>query len=351
MTFDAFPNLNPNIKLSWQKIVARYQNPNLRRSLWQAVNSIAPYLVLWYLMYRSLEISYLLTLALAFPTAGFLMRVFIIFHDCGHGSFFKSTKANELLGNVCGVLTLTPYQRWRHDHAIHHASSGDLDRRGIGDVMTLTVKEYLALPWYKRLGYRVYRNPLIILVIVPTFLFLIGHRLVTAGSGKRERDSVVWTNVALLVWSAAMIWAIGLKALLLVHLPVLFISSTLGVWLFYVQHQFENTTWEYHDNWDYAKAALYGSSYYKLPKVLQWFTGNIGFHHIHHLSPRIPNYELEKCHKENPVFHEAATLTLWESLKSLTLRLWDEEQKKLVGFEYLKALKVQMHSFNQSARS
>ena len=339
MNTDTFlPNVNPPIKLSWQKIVARYHNPDLRRSLWQVVNSFAPFFVAWYLMYRSLEWSYWLTLALAIPTTGFLMRIFIIFHDCGHGSFFKSQKANDWVGTICGILTFTPYYQWRRDHAIHHATSGDLDRRGIGDVTTLTVKEYLALPWHKRLGYRLYRHPLVMLVLGPTFLFLVGHRLVSPGAGKRERDSVLWTNAALLAITLVLSWAIGPKPLLLVHLPILLLSSTAGVWLFYVQHQFETTTWEHNENWDYARAALYGSSFYRLPKILQWFTGNIGFHHIHHLSPKIPNYELQKCHEENPVFHEATTLTLLASLKSLTLRLWDEEQKKMVGFGYLKRL-------------
>ncbi|HLE27745.1 MAG TPA: fatty acid desaturase [Anaerolineales bacterium] len=334
-----FPNLNPPIKLSWQKIVAKYHNSDLRRSLWQVFNSFAPFFVLWYLTYRSLEISYWLTLALTVPTAGFMMRIFIIFHDCGHGSFFKSQKANDFLGTLCGIVTFTPYHNWRRDHAIHHATSGDLDRRGIGDVKTLTVKEYLALPWYMRLGYRLYRHPFVLLVVGPVFLFVIGHRFATRGAGKRERDSVLWTNIALLAIGAILSWAIGFKQLLLIQAPLMVIACTVGVWLFYVQHQFEQTTWERSENWDYATAALYGSSFYKLPKVLQWFTGNIGFHHIHHLSPRIPNYELQKCHEENPVFHEVATLTFLASLKSITLRLWDEEQKKLVGFGHLKSLR------------
>jgi len=319
-------------------VVEQYARAHLGRTSLSIATSLVPFLALWAAMYFSLSISYLITLALAVPTAGFLVRTYILFHDCAHGSLLRTRRANAWFGSALALIFFTPFARWRHEHVGHHATAGDLDRRGIGDVTTLTVKEYLALPWHKRLGYRLYRHPLVMLVLGPTFLFLVGHRLVSPGAGKRERDSVLWTNAALLAITLVLSWAIGPKPLLLVHLPILLLSSTAGVWLFYVQHQFETTTWEHNENWDYARAALYGSSFYRLPKILQWFTGNIGFHHIHHLSPKIPNYELQKCHEENPVFHEATTLTLLASLKSLTLRLWDEEQKKMVGFGYLKRL-------------
>jgi omega-6 fatty acid desaturase (delta-12 desaturase) len=324
----------------WQDIVAKYQNPNLRRSLWQMANSFVPFFVGWYLMYRSLEVSYLLTLALAAPVAGLLIRIFIILHDCGHGSFFKSTKANDFVGAVCGMLTFTPYQQWRHHHAIHHASSGDLDRRGVGDVLTLTVSEYLALPWWKRLGYRLYRNPLVMFILGPFFLFVVAHRFVSSRAGRRERFSVHLTNLSLLAIFLVLGWAIGFKAVLLVHIPLLLLSSIAGVWMFYVQHQFEDTYWERHPEWQYALAALKGSSYYRLPKVLQWFTGNIGFHHIHHLSPKIPNYNLQKAFDENPVFHHVTIVTFWESLKTISLKLWDEQQEKMVSFKHLKMLRA-----------
>ncbi len=326
---------------SWQQLVARYQNPDLRRSLWQIANSFIPYMVLWYGMYRSLAVSYWLTLALAVPTAGMLMRIFIILHDCGHGSFFKSNKANTFVGTICGVLTFTPYAQWRREHAIHHASSGDLARRGVGDVKTLTVKEYLALPGWQRLGYRIYRHPITMFVFGPPFVFLISHRFISATSGKHERMGVHLTNLALLALFLVGGAAIGFKAVLLIQLPLMLLSSTAGVWMFYVQHQFEDTYWEQHPEWQYAAAALKGSSYYKLPKVLQWITGNIGFHHIHHLSPKIPNYNLQRCFDENPLFHHVTIVTFWESVKTIPLKLWDEERHKLISFQQLKTIQSQ----------
>jgi omega-6 fatty acid desaturase (delta-12 desaturase) len=323
-------------KLSWQKIIAEYQNPDALRSWLQLINSLIPYCFLWFVMVLSLRVSYWLTLLLAIPTAGFMIRTFIIFHDCGHGSFFKSKRANDLVGIITGILTFTPYYRWRHDHAVHHATVGDLDRRGTGDVWTLTVKEYQSLPPRKRLVYRVMRNPFVMFTIGSLGVFLIGNRFPIGASGKRERYSVYWTNLALLAIVFVMSATIGFKAYLLVQLPVLILGTSIGVWLFYIQHQFEGVYWERHDRWDFLSAALSGSSYYKLPGILQWFTGNIGFHHIHHISPRIPNYYLEKCHKDHPMFEQVKILTLRSSLRSLFLRLWDENKKQLVGFSALK---------------
>jgi acyl-lipid omega-6 desaturase (Delta-12 desaturase) len=324
------------VKQNWREVVARYQQPDIWRSYWEIANSILPYFFLLYLMFRSLEISYWLTLALSLPTAGFLMRIFIIFHDCGHGSFFKSKRLNAFWGFVTGVITYTPYHYWTRDHAIHHATVSDLDRRGIGDVKTMTVKEYLALSTWGKLEYRLYRNPLIMFVLGPAVVFLVIHRFARKDAGKRERYSVYWTNFALLVAYLVLIPAIGLQTYLLVHLPVLLVGFSAGVWLFYVQHQFEGTYWEHHKDWDFVTAAIKGSSFYKLPKILQWFTGNIGFHHIHHLSPRIPNYLLEKCHNENPMFQDIEPVTLLSSLKCLKFRLWDDERLILVGYDALK---------------
>jgi omega-6 fatty acid desaturase (delta-12 desaturase) len=323
-------------KSSWQKAVANYRNADLRRSVWQVVNTLVPYFVLWYVMLRSLEVSYWLTLALSPLAAGFMVRTFVIFHDCGHGSFFKSRRANDALGIVTGILTFTPYYRWRHDHAVHHATSGDLDERGVGDVWMMTVQEYLDSPLWKRTAYRLFRYPLIMVGLGPFFVFVIIQRFVRGAAGKRERYSVYWTNLALLGILILVGVTIGVKAFILVQLPIMIIGAAVGVWLFYVQHQFEGVCWERHNNWDCATAALKGSSFYKMPKVLQWFTGNIGFHHIHHLAPRIPNYHLERCYRENPIFQEVRPITLSSSLKSLTLRLWDEEGNRLVGFGYLK---------------
>ena len=323
---------------TWQKSVAKYQNPSLKRSLWQIANSLIPYLILWVLMVFSLNVSYWLTLLIAIPTAGFLIRIFIIFHDCGHGSFFKSKKANATLGILTGLLTFTPYYHWRHNHSVHHATVADLDRRGTGDILTLTVEEYRQLPGSKRFAYRISRNPLVIFTIGSVGVFLIGHRIFNRKDGKLERSSVLWTNLALLGLITLISAIISLKAFLLIQLPVIFLASTAGVWLFYVQHQFEGVYWERHDRWNFMSAALQGSSYYKLPRLLQWFTGNIGFHHIHHVSPRIPNYYLEACHKDYHLFQEVHPLTLRGSLKSLSLRLWDEKERRLVGFNALAAL-------------
>ncbi len=320
----------------WQDLVKKYQFPDLWQSIWQLINSFVPFFLLYYLMYRSLSLSYGLVLLLALPTAGLLMRIFIIQHDCGHGSFFKSSRANEVVGTICGVLTLTPYHQWRHEHAIHHATSGDLDRRGVGDVNTLTVKEYLALSRWGRFRYRFYRHPFTLLVIGPQYIFMLRHRFVGPTSRRRERNSVYLTNALLLAVILTLGLTIGFKNFFLIWLPVQVIAGAIGVWLFYVQHQYEDTYWRSADDWDYTTAAVMGSSYYKLPRVFQWFSGNIGFHHIHHLSPKIPNYKLQQCHEETPLFQSSTVLRFRESLKSLSLRLWDEERQTMIGFRHLK---------------
>jgi acyl-lipid omega-6 desaturase (Delta-12 desaturase) len=318
--------------LWWRQITARYQNPDWRRSAWQIVNSFGPYIALWYLMYRSLAVSYLLTLALSVLAAGFMVRTFIIFHDCGHGSFFKSSRANTIVGILSGLVTFTPYFQWRHDHAIHHATAGDLDRRGVGDVWTVTVTEYQAMPLWKRLAYRAFRNPLFMFGFGPTISFVFAQRFPKNTDGPRERASIYWTDLALLGIVTALCLTMGWRAYWLIQTPVMVIGGAVGVWLFYVQHQFPGVRWEHHPLWDYTMAGMEGSSFYKLPKVLQWFTGNIGFHHIHHLNAKIPNYLLEKCHVENPPLQAVQPLTLLTSLRALRLRLWDEEHRTLVGY-------------------
>jgi len=318
----------------WRPVVAKYAQPDLRRSIWQIVNTLIPYFALFYLSMRSLEISFWLTLPLSILTAGFMVRTFIIFHDCGHGSFFKSQGANTWLGRITGLLTYTPYYRWRHDHAIHHATSGDLDRRGIGDVYTMTVKEYLAAPWWKKFGYRVMRQPIFMFFFGSLIVFVITQRIPT-GKGKRENASVWWTNLALAGLIAGMCLLFGWQAYVTVQLLVIFFGASAGIWLFYIQHNFEGVYWETHSKWDYFKASLQGSSFYKLPAVLRWFSGNIGYHHIHHLGAKIPNYNLPKAYHENPIFH-VKPLTILSSLKSLTLRLYDEKTRKLVGWSVLK---------------
>jgi omega-6 fatty acid desaturase (delta-12 desaturase) len=329
------PEAEMNIeKVQWRPVVAKYARPDLWHSIWQIVNTLIPYVVLFYLSMRSLEISIWLTLPLCILTAGFMVRTFIIFHDCGHGAFFKSRQANKWLGRITGFLVFTPYQRWTHSHAIHHATAGNLDRRGNGDVYTMTVQEYLDAPWWKKFGYRVMRQPVFMFFFGSLIVFIVTERI-PPKKGKREILSVWTTNLALALWVILMGFTFGWKAYVLVQLLVVFFGASVGIWLFYVQHNFEGTYWERHDKWDFFKASMQGSSFYKLPAVLNWFTGNIGYHHIHHLSPKIPNYKLPKAFKENPIFH-VKPITLWSSLKSLTLRLYDEKSRKLVGWRVLK---------------
>ena len=333
---------------AWKEIVVRYQKPSVRRGVWQILNTLVPYVALWYVMYLTLGVSWWITVPLAILAGAFLVRVFIIFHDCGHGSFFRSRKANDIWGFITGVLTFAPHYHWRWEHAGHHATSGDLDRRGLGDIWTLTVQEYLESSRWKRLAYRLARNPVVLFVIAPLFLFLIKHRFPKAKAGKRERHSVYWTNLAVLGIAAGLIWLFGIKAYLLIQLTVMAVAGSAGLWLFYVQHQFDGVYWERGDEWDYTAAALQGSSFYKLPRILQWFSGNIGYHHIHHLSSRIPNYNLERCHEAHLLFQRVKPVTLFSSLKSFTFRLWDEQRRKLVGYRHLRAVRSQQ---GQAVRS
>jgi acyl-lipid omega-6 desaturase (Delta-12 desaturase) len=316
----------------WKEIVLKYQRPALKHSLWQLINTLVPYVGLWVLMYVFLNVSWWLTAACAVLAGGFLIRVFIIFHDCGHGSFFRSHRANHVVGVVTGLLCLTPFAHWRWEHAAHHATAGDLDRRGTGDVWTMTVKEYLEAPRWKRLAYRFARNPIVLFVIAPAFLFLVKQRFPSTKAPSRERRSVHWTTLAVVAMVGGLSCLFGLTTFLVLQMIILMVGGTAGVWLFYVQHQFEGVYWEKSSDWDFYTAAIQGSSFYKLPRVLQWFSGNIGFHHIHHLSPRIPNYNLPKCHRAEPLFQTVKPVTLLASFKSLTFRLWDEQRNRLVGY-------------------
>jgi omega-6 fatty acid desaturase (delta-12 desaturase) len=313
-----------------------YRKADTRRSLGQLASSLLPYLALWALMVWSLEFSYWLTLLLAIPAAGFLMRIFIIFHDCGHGSFFKTTRANAITGFITGTLVFTPYERWRHDHAVHHATAGNLDKRGVGDVPTWTVEEFQSAPRWKQILYRFIRNPIVLFILSPIPLFVISYRFFSSKDGKRERLSVLYTDLALIGILLLAHFTIGLKAYLLVQIPVMWLAGSVGEWMFYVQHQFPGVYWTRQGEWDYMTSAVRGASYYKLPKILQWFSGNIGFHHIHHLGPKVPNYNLEKCYTYNPIFQTGYTLTPRESLRCMSLKLWDEKSQKLVGYSELK---------------
>jgi omega-6 fatty acid desaturase (delta-12 desaturase) len=318
----------------YRAMLTPYREPALGRSLLQLLTSLVPFLLMWTLMWFSLSYSYWITLLLAFPTAGLLVRLFILQHDCGHGSFFRSKTANDIVGRALSVLTMTPYDRWRKNHAVHHATSGDLDRRGRGDVHMLTVKEYQKRSFSRRLLYRIHRHPVVLFGIGPFLYFVVHQRFAwyEPRSWKKERIAVYWTNLALLAGVLAMSWLIGFKQFLMIHVPILAIASSAGVWLFYVQHHFETGYWERHARWDYFDAGAEGSSYYELPAVLAWFTANIGLHHIHHLDSQIPNYRLQQCFDENPTLRRVNRLTLWQSLSCATLTLWDEENDEMVGF-------------------
>ena len=326
---------------AWKTAVAPYQQPDLRRSLWQIANTLIPYTLLWALMILTIRfsLSAWLLLPLVILAAGFMIRSFIIFHDCGHGAFFASRRANEIVGFITGLVALTPYFSWRHGHALHHASSGDLDRRGPGDIWMMTVDEYRAATPWQRFSYRLYRTPIILLIVGPSLLFLLFQRFPTKTDRAKERQSVYLTDFAILLPAVLISLLIGFKAYIILQVAVIALGATAGVWLFYVQHQYEGVYWQRHDEWNYAIAAVTGSSYYKLPRILQWFTGNIGYHHIHHLSPRIPNYNLEACHKANPGL-QVKPLTLGQSWRCLRYRLWDEANARLISFREFRALPV-----------
>ncbi len=322
----------PSPRALGREALAAYAQPRLGRSVLDIITSVVPYLAASVLMYWALDVSYLLTLALAVPAGGFLVRTFVVFHDCAHGSLFVSKRANRHVGSVLGLFVLAPYERWRHDHAIHHASSGDLERRGVGDIVTLTVAEYRARGRGGRLAYRITRNPLVMFGLGPVIAMVVGPRIATRSQRPRMRHSVLGLDAVLLACVAGLCWLIGWEDFLLVWAPPAMLAGSVGIWLFYVQHQFEDAYWQSAEDWDYTEAALRGSSYLKLPKVLQFFTGNIGLHHVHHLSARIPNYNLQRAHDDNPVFHHVPTLTLWEALGTVRLKLWDEQRGKLVTF-------------------
>lgn len=321
----------------WRESVARHEQPSLRHSLVDVATSVVPYLALTVAMYLCLNISVWITLALAVPAAGFLLRTFIVFHDCAHGSFLPDRRANLWLGRLTGLLVFQPFGNWRHNHAVHHGTSGDLDRRGTGDVPTLTVEEYLSRPWKQRLAYRLFRNPLVMFGIGPIWSLMIGPRIWSNKMRPRQRRSVLATNLALAVIVGAIVWLAGLDAWLLVQMPIAIIAGTMGVFMFYVQHQFEDVYWESSERWNYADAALQGSSYLKLPKLFQFFSGNIGLHHVHHLSAKIPNYNLQRAHDENPIFHDVPVLSVRDGLRAVRLKVIDPVSGRLLTWSQVKA--------------
>lgn len=287
-------------------------------------------------MYLASQKSWWLPLPLAALAGLFVVRIFIIFHDCGHGSFFASKRANTVMGFITGLLTFTPYHHWRWEHAVHHANSGNLDGRGMGDIWTMTVREYLAASKGRKLAYRLARNPFILFGIAPLFIFMIWQRFPTASARPREKWGVHLMNVSILAMATVMSLIFGFKTYVFLQMVVMLVAGGTGLWMFYVQHQFEDAYWEHDENWDHTAAALKGSSFYKLPKILQWFSGNIGFHHIHHLNLHIPNYNLERCHKSCPLFQQVKPITLLSSFKTIHLRLWDENQRRMIRWSELK---------------
>jgi omega-6 fatty acid desaturase (delta-12 desaturase) len=327
----------PTTGTSLQKALACYAVPRRGRAVSNLFTSVALYVGLIGASCVALGFSLWLAGGLSVIAAGFLLRTFIVFHDCAHGSFLRSKRANALLGATLGVLVYTPFAVWRREHAIHHATAGDLDRRGVGDVQTLTVDEYDALPWWSRLRYRLFRNPFVMFGLGPLWVVLLGPRVVSWSTPRRLQRSVLGTDLVLVVVIAAFSWLLGWQGFLVVQLPALLVSGSIGIWLFYVQHQFEDTYWQSSESWSYDNAALQGSSYLRLPRVLQFLTGNIGLHHVHHLSARIPNYNLQAAHDENTALHGVPTISLLDGLRATRLKLWDERQRKLVGFRAARA--------------
>ena len=320
------------------KDVAPFAKSDKKKSIMQLVNTIPPLFIFWFIAYQSLSVSFWLMLPFAIIAAGFVIRTFIIFHDCTHGSFFKNRKANDIVGTITGVLTLFAYSKWKREHAIHHASSSNLDKRGVGDIWVMTIEEYVEASKWQRFSYRVYRNPLVMFVLGPFYLVLISSRFNRKDARQKERNNTYLINAILVVLYTAMILLIGWQAFVIVQGTIMFVAGALGIWLFYIQHTFEDSYFEEESEWDYVKAAVDGSSYYKLPKVLQWATGNIGFHHVHHLSPRVPNYNLEEAHDSTPPLHTATTITIKTSLASLKYKVYDPEKKAFVTFREIKSL-------------
>lgn len=327
-------------KIEWNKKLKKYSIANSRKSTIQIINSVIPYLFAIITMYYTMNngLSYWVTLMIAVVAAGFLARIFIIFHDCTHLSFFKSKIACTIWGHIFGVLTFTPFFTWQNQHNIHHGTVGNLDKRGTGDIWTMTVKEYQESSKIKRILYRVYRNPIVLFIIAPIVLFGIINRFPPKNATKKDHFSYAVTNVGILIVFLTTWLTVGAKYYFAIQLPILFFVSILGVWLFFVQHQFEEVYWSHTSEWSIVKAALEGSSFYKLPPIIEWFTGYIGYHNIHHLNSRIPNYNLKKSYCEIPELQTLKTITILESFKLAMLYFYDEKSKKLINLRQFKTL-------------
>ncbi len=336
---------------SLRKQITPFEKTTIKKSIWQIINTIGPFIILWYLGYKCLFVSYWLALIPIVLAAGFLVRTFIIFHDCTHYSFFKSRRANRIIGTITGVLTLFPFDQWGHDHSVHHATSGNLDKRGTGDIWTLTVDEYVKAPLKLRLAYRFYRNPFVMFGLGPIYVILLKNRFNRKGARKKERLNTYLTNILIVSLYGLICLIVGWEAFLLIQGSIFLISGSVGIWLFYVQHTFEDSYFEENTEWEYVLAAVEGSSFYKLPKLMQFLTGNIGYHHVHHLSPRVPNYNLEEAHNNTPLLQNVPTITLATSLQSLRFRLWDEKKKKFVSFREVEFLARKSISIEATTRT
>ena len=310
--------------------IDQYARSDVRKSLWTLATSVVPFLALWALMFAAFPVSYWLVLALAIPASAFLVRTYIVFHDCVHGSFLTGRRANAWVGSALALLVLTPFARWRYEHLVHHATAGDLDRRGVGDVPVLTLAEYRAKPLLGRVGYRLIRNPVVLFGLGPIYSTVIMQRIPNPLARQRMHRSVWVTNLAVVVMVAALCLAFGWQAVLFVELPLIVLAGGVGLWLFYVQHQYPTAYWVHGDDWNFTEAGLHGSSYLRLPRVLQFFTGNIGFHHVHHLHPKIPNYNLERAHDEHDAFRAVQPVSLWDGVKAANLKVFDEDAGRLV---------------------
>jgi omega-6 fatty acid desaturase (delta-12 desaturase) len=313
--------------------MSSYARPDLGRAVLALATSVVPLLALSVTMYLALPVSYLLVLVLAVPTAGFVLRTFILFHDCTHGSLLRGRRANARLGAVLGLMVLTPFGRWRHDHTLHHATAGDLDRRGAGDINTLTVSEYNARSRRARLAYRLFRNPVVMFGVGPLWGMVLAPRWIRPSARRQIQRSVWGTNLALAIVIGGLCWLVGWQAVVLIEAPIFALAGAAGIWLFYVQHQFDHTYWQRSPEWSYTDAALRGSSYLRLPKVLQFFTGNIGLHHVHHLSTKIPMYNLQRAHDGGSIFRNVSSVSLWEGLRAVRLKLWDADAARLVTWK------------------
>ncbi len=333
-------NTKTSAAKSWHSIVSNYNKPRISRSVWQIINSVGSYFLVWIAIIQVMKFSGWLAIPLIVLAAGLLVRIFIIFHDCGHGSFFASKKLNEWLGKATGILVFTPYYHWTDSHRQHHQTVGNLDKRGAGDVWTMTVEEYQNSKPGRKFLYRFFRHPIFMVGLAGPLLFLIYSRFTRSTMTKKQKQNIYFTNVMLLIVAAGMSWLIGWQTYLLVQIPITALAAIGGVYLFYFQHQYEDVTWRRNEDWNYKEMALEGSSFFKLPLILQWFTGNIGFHHVHHLGPTIPNYNLAKCHKENPIFQSVKAFNIMDSLNALNLRLWDEKNQRIITFRELKRMAI-----------